>query len=78
MGKKCKECSKKEEELTYAKGRITVLNLTIARLSYELRQAQEVASDKSKVIRDNETSLFQVVRDMKALTNSLSQAGVYY
>jgi len=76
--KKCKECSKKEQGLTYANGQIAILNHTIARLSYELRQAQEEASDKSKTLRNNEATLYQVVRDMKALSNSLTAIGAYY
>jgi len=78
MGKKCKECSKKEQGLTYANRQIAILNQTIVSLSYDLRQAQQEASDKSKVLRGNEDSLYQVVRDMKALSNSLSELGAYY
>jgi len=76
---KCKKCEQeilgKNSSIDFLNGQVTWLNQRIARLSYDNRQAEESLHDKTKAMIQQEEMLRQVVRDIKQLSNSLSQVG---
>lgn len=76
--KKCLECSTKDKTIEYMNQQISLHNQTIAELSYKLRQQENELYDKDRVLFDRNPVKYQLVRQIKELTNSLNMLGEWY